>query len=97
MPPKAVSRGCEFYLFTMVISMYTLYKVNTDELNENFISAIKSQFPHQMIEIAISELAQQQEDETTYLFRDPENKRRLLAAIHNTEKNKFIDIELDNL
>lgn len=80
----------------MVISMYTLYKVNTDELNENFISALKSQFPHQMIEIAISELAQQQEDETTYLFKDPENKRRLLEAIQNIEKRKFIDIELDN-
>ena len=77
--------------------MYTLYKINTDELNENFISAIKARFPHQMIEIAISEAEQQQEDETTYLLKAPENKNRLLAAIKNVEKQQLIDVELDKL
>lgn len=77
--------------------MYTLYKINTDELNENFIAAIKAQFPHQMIEIAISELAQQQDDETTYLLKEPENKNRLLAAIKNVENQQLIDVELDKL
>lgn len=77
--------------------MYTLYKINTDELNENFISAIKAQFPHQLIEIAISEIEQQQEDETTYLLKEPENKNRLLAAIKNVEQKQLIDVELDNL
>lgn len=77
--------------------MYTLYKINTDELNENFISAIKAQFPHQFIEIAISEVGQQQEDETTYLLKEPENKNRLLAAINNVENQKFVEVELDKL
>lgn len=77
--------------------MYTLYKINTDELNENFISAIKAQFPHQMIEIAISEAGQQQNDETSYLLKDPENKSRLLAAIKNVEQQQLIDVELDDL
>lgn len=26
--------------------MYTLYKINADELNENFIASIKAQFQH---------------------------------------------------
>lgn len=77
--------------------MYTLYKMNTDELNENFISAIKAQFPHQMIEIAISDLAQQQDDATSYLLKDPENKSRLLAAIKNVEQQQYINVELDQL
>ena len=80
-----------------VIAMYTLYKINTDELNENFISAIKAQFPHQMIEIAISEIGQQQDDETVYLLKEPENKKRLLAAIKNVEKQQLIDVEIDAL
>jgi hypothetical protein len=77
--------------------MYTLYKINTDELNEKFISAIKAQFPHQTIEIAISDLAQQQDDETSYLLKDPENKIRLLAAIKNVEQQQYINVEIDSL
>ena len=64
---------------------------------ENFISAIKAQFPHQMIEIAISDLAQQQDDATSYLLKDPENKSRLLAAIKNVEQQQYINVELDQL
>ncbi len=54
--------------------MYTLYKINSDELNENFIAAIKAQFPHQTIEIAISESSQIEQDETDYLLKSPVNK-----------------------
>jgi hypothetical protein len=77
--------------------MYTLYKINTDELNNNFIAAIKAQFPHQLIEIAISELSQTEQDETAYLLGNPANKSRLLAAIANVEKNQLINIDLETL
>ncbi|MBE0437456.1 MAG: hypothetical protein IBX56_16830, partial [Methylomicrobium sp.] len=52
---------------------------------------------HQMIEIAISEAGQQQDDETAYLLKVPENKKRLLAAINNVEKQQFIDVGIDAL
>lgn len=77
--------------------MYTLYKINSDELNESFIAAIKAQFPHQTIEIAISEISQIEQDETAYLLRSPENKARLLAAITNVENNQLIDVDINKL
>jgi hypothetical protein len=77
--------------------MYTLYKINSDELNENFIAAIKAQFPHQSIEIAISEIQQVEQDETAYLLSNPANKARLLAAIEQVEKNQLIDVDIERL
>ncbi len=77
--------------------MYTLYKINSDELNENFIAAIKAQFPHQTIEIAISESSQIEQDETDYLLKSPVNKARLLAAISQVENNKLIDVDISML
>ena len=36
--------------------MRTLYKINSDALNESFIAAIKAKFPHQNIEISVSQV-----------------------------------------
>ncbi len=77
--------------------MYTLYKMNSDDLNENFIAAIKAQYPHQTIEIAISDIEQVKQDETEYLLADPENKAHLLAAIQQVEQNNLINVDLENL
>jgi len=77
--------------------MYTLYKINSDELNENFISAVKAQFPHQTIEISISEVSQVEQDETAYLLGNSANKARLLAAIAHVENNQLIDVDIDKL
>jgi hypothetical protein len=77
--------------------MYTLYKINSDELNENFIAAIKAQFPHQIIEIAISEIQQVEQDETAYLLGNPANKARLLSAIAQVENKQLIDVDIEKL
>ena len=77
--------------------MYTVYKINADELNENFIASIKAQFQHQYIEIAICETAQAEQDETDYLLRDPANKARLLEAINNVTNSKLVTVDLNNL
>jgi hypothetical protein len=77
--------------------MYTLYKLNSDDLNENFIAAIKAQFPHQTIEIAVSELQQIEQDETTYLLSNPANKARLIEAIKQVENNQLIDVDINKL
>lgn len=77
--------------------MYTLYKINSDELNENFIAAIKAQFPHQTIEISIAESSQIEQDETDYLLKNPVNKARLLAAITQVDNNQLIDVDISTL
>ena len=77
--------------------MYTLYKINADELNENFIASIKAQFQHKDIEIAICETAQTEQDETGYLLRQPANKARLLEAIDNIKKGECVSVNLDDL
>jgi hypothetical protein len=77
--------------------MYTLYKINADEINENFIASIKAQFQHKDIEIAICETAQAEQDETDYLLSDPANKARLLGAIDNVKKGKLVTAHLNDL
>ncbi len=77
--------------------MYTVYKINADELNENFIASIKAQFQHKEIEIAICETAQAEQDETDYLLRDPANKARLLEAIDNVKKGRLVTAHLNDL
>ncbi|MCX7095195.1 MAG: hypothetical protein NTY50_17325 [Methylobacter sp.] len=77
--------------------MYTVYKINADELNENFIASIKAQFQHQDIEIAVCETAQVEQDETDYLLRDSANKARLLEAIDNVKNSKLVAVDLNNL
>ncbi len=77
--------------------MYALYQVNTDELNNQFLASIKAQFPHQTIEIAISEISQIQQDETAYLLGNPTNKEHLLKAITQVENQQWIDVDLDAL
>jgi len=77
--------------------MYTVYKINADELNENFIASIKAQFQHKEIEIAICETAQAEQDETDYLLRDPANKAHLLEAIDNVKKGRLVTAHLNDL
>jgi len=77
--------------------MYTLYKINADELNGNFIASIKAQFQHKDIEIAICETAQTEQDETGYLLRHPANKARLLEAIDNIKNGECVSVNLDDL
>lgn len=77
--------------------MYTIYKINSDELNENFIAAVKAQYPHQTIEIAISDAEQIGQDETAYLMANPTNKARLLSAIDNVKNQRLIDVNLAQL
>lgn len=48
--------------------MYTIYQVKADELDENFIAALKAMFKDKEIEIAVYE-----RDETAYLLRSPAN------------------------
>lgn len=65
--------------------MQTIYQINADELDENFLDSVKAQFKHKEIEIVVFE-----RDETDYLMRSPANRNYLLRAIQDIEENKNI-------
>ena len=62
--------------------MQTIYQINADELNQDFLESIKALFKNKDIEIVVTE-----RDETAYLLRSPANRERLLRAIEETEAN----------
>ena len=63
--------------------METIYQLNADDLNEDFLEGLKASFKHKEIEIVVYE-----RDETAYLLRSPANRERLLRAIADIEQNR---------
>ncbi len=73
--------------------MYSTYRFNANEINENFLNSIKSLFANKEIEITISEV-----DETEYLLSSENNKNHILEAMKNTEDpNNLIEVDLNKL
>ena len=65
--------------------MVTIYRLNADELDTNFLESLRAAFPHKEIEIAVAEA-----DETEYLLRSPANRERLLRAVADVEAGQNI-------
>ncbi len=65
--------------------MVTIYRLNADELDGNFLASLKAAFAHKEIEIAVAEA-----DETEYLLRSPANRERLLAAVADVEAGRNV-------
>jgi antitoxin YefM len=63
--------------------METIYQLNADDLNEDFLEGLKTSFKHKEIEIVVYE-----RDETAYLLRSPTNRSRLLEAVADVEQNR---------
>lgn len=63
--------------------MFSVYRLNADELDGAFLESLKAAFPHKEIEIAISEA-----DETDYLLRSPTNRERLLKAVEEVDAGR---------
>lgn len=74
--------------------MYTLYRLNSDDLDEAFVQSLRALFKGKTIEIAVSEAEDGGDDETAYLLREPANRRRLMEAIENVDAGKTQDVEL---
>lgn len=75
--------------------MYTLYKLNADELDDRFLESLKAQFQHKTIEISVCEAEQSSEDETAYLLKSPANREHLLATIANVEAgSNLVSVDL---
>jgi antitoxin YefM len=78
--------------------MYSIYRTNVDELDMRFINALKTQFTHKELEIAVCEITQIEEDETNYLRSSPANQAHLLKAIDNIAHHRnLVTVDLDNL
>jgi antitoxin YefM len=78
--------------------MYTIYRMNTNELDNRFLKALKTMFKDKEIEIAISETSNQEADETEYLLKSPANREHLLKAIENIAHNRdLITIDLGEI
>jgi antitoxin YefM len=65
--------------------MQTVYQLNADDLNEDFLEGLKTTFKHKEIEIVVYE-----RDETAYLLHSPVSRARLLEAVADVEQNRNI-------
>jgi antitoxin YefM len=63
--------------------MFTVYHLNADDLDANFLESLKAAFRHKQIEIAVAET-----DETEYLLRSPANRERLLRAVADVDAGR---------
>lgn len=73
--------------------MVTTYRLRADELDQDFIEALKTLFKDKEIEIIVSEV-----DETAYLLQSEANKERLLQAVQNiNNQQKLVEVPLDDL
>jgi antitoxin YefM len=78
--------------------MYMIYKMNAGELDNRFLKALKAMFKDKDIEIVVSDAAQSEEDETTYLLKSPANRERVLKAIENVAHDRnLVTIDIDDL
>jgi hypothetical protein len=78
--------------------MYTLYRLNADELSVEFLESLKTLFRHKTIEIAVCEAETVEQDETAYLLSNPANRARLLDAIENVRQQRnLVAVDLADL
>ncbi len=73
--------------------MQTVYHLNADELDNQFLEALKTLFKDKTIEIVVTEV-----DETAYLLQSDANRKQLLQAIeHVNNGENLIEVGLDTL
>jgi antitoxin YefM len=86
--------------------MQSTYRLHTDELDSQFLEAIKLLFANKIIEIKISDVAVEKNgythvdemDETDYLLSSPANRKHLLEAIEHVNRGEnLIEVNLDEL
>lgn len=73
--------------------MQSVYRLNAEELDYQFLESLKSLFKNKEIEIVVSEV-----DETAYLMSSAANRRHLLQAIKNIEQGtNLVTVDINEL
>lgn len=73
--------------------MQTVYRLNANELDTQFLEALKLLFRDKTVEIVVTTL-----DETDYLIKSEANHKRLKEAIENVNKGtNLVTVDLDAL
>jgi len=73
--------------------MHINYRLNADELDNNFLESLKAAFQGKSIEIIVYE-----SDETSFLLEHPTNRKRLLAAIENIKnRDNLVEVSWDSI
>jgi antitoxin YefM len=73
--------------------MQTVYRLNANELDSQFLEALKLLFRDKTVEIVVTTL-----DETDYLIKSEANYKRLKEAIDNVNKGtNLVTVDLDAL
>jgi len=73
--------------------MQISYRLNANELDNNFLESLKAAFQDKEMEIIISE-----NDETTFLLHNPANRKRLLTAVENIQpRSNLVELGWDNI
>ncbi|MFA4851326.1 MAG: hypothetical protein WC599_02300 [Bacteroidales bacterium] len=65
--------------------METVFRLKASEIDNGFLSTLKTLFKKREIEITITDVIN---DETEFLLKDPKNKAHLLEAIEEVKHNK---------
>lgn len=68
--------------------------LRSDELTPDFITLIKTSYPHKEIEIIVDEVM----DETEYLMNSPANRLYLENAMRNVENHiNLVEVPLESI
>ena len=77
----------------MLFSMVTTYKLNTRELEGDFVNSIKATYPDQDVEIQVRGQSDIESDETEYLLSSPANRERMERILKEDKEGKLITFE----
>jgi len=78
--------------------MYTLYKMNAEDIDNSFLKSLKAMFGNKEIEIVVCEAEQSEEIETAYLLKSSANRDHLLRAIDNVaHEQNLVTVKLNEL
>jgi antitoxin YefM len=74
--------------------MELTYRLNANELNEDFINTIKKLYKGKDLEVTV----QVKEDETEYLLKSEANREQLLKAVKDVKNKKNLrTLNMDKL
>ena len=74
--------------------MELTYRLNANELNEEFINTIKKLYKGKELEVTV----QVKEDETEYLLKSDANRAQLLKAVKDVKNKKNLrKLDMDKL